>query len=101
MSRWRDRRFPQMPENLEDFAASLNGVRLEFPNGHCSSETVIDEAGNSHLLIYNLNLLQNELANVHTWIFEGTDAGAPDVNRAEQILNIIGLQQDHVSEVNK
>lgn len=86
-----------MPENLEEFAASLNGTRLEFPNGHCSTETVVDGGGNSHLLLFNANLLQNEFTDVQTWFLEATDASRPDVDGATQVLNFIGLKQEHVS----
>lgn len=88
-----------MPANLEEFAASLQGARLEFLNGFCTAETIVDEEFQSHLLIYNLDQLQNEFANVRTWFMEATYAGTPDVDGAKQIFNIVGLKQSHVSKL--
>lgn len=95
--RWRQRRFPSNPANLQAFGENLQGANLEFAGGHVTSQTITDANNDTHVVFYDQQMLENRFVGIDRLFIDAANSCTPDINGAQQTLRVIGVFHGRVS----
>lgn len=100
LRRWE---FPACPNSLLEMADGLenpDNARLLQHAGRqlLNTRRIIDAQGNLHILIFSPEFVANEFNAVSKLFIDGTFKTTPRVQGVYQLLTILGIRYNHVSQ---
>jgi hypothetical protein len=109
MKRCRKNSYPPHPQNIREFVEQLMDPQyqrnLEYQvgrgdnteHGRISVTLVTDARGNNHALIRDEVFVREEMRDVDRLFIDGTFRSTPNINDAAQLVTIMGIKLNHVS----
>ena len=69
---------------------------MNYAHGRLRTRRLIDENGDSHIILYDEEFLRAEFSTVDKIMVDATFSSTPRIERCYQFLTILGVKYNHV-----